>query len=89
MPPKKIINPKQVTNPLTSFFNPLTKHEIAVNKAKIDLENLDDRMRRETDEVNRKELSSRIEEGIVTLNGINDTTARDVVNTLANVIQIW
>ena len=42
MPPKKIINPKQVTNPLTSFFNPLTKHEIAVNKAKIDLEILDD-----------------------------------------------
>ena len=87
MPPKKVVDPKQVTKPVSNFFKPLTKLENDARLAAIEVAILNERIIRETDEEKRKELASRILDAgmIATINNDN-ATRHDIVSAVENVI---
>ena len=83
MPPKKIVDPKQVTKPVSNFFKPLTKLENDARLAAIEIAILNERIMRETDEENRKELASRLQDQMVAIVNNDNATRNDVVSAIA------
>ena len=87
MPPKKVVDPKQVTKPVSNFFKPLTKLENDARLAAIEVAILNERIIRETDEEKRKELASRIlDSGMIATINNDNATRHDIVSAVENVI---
>ena len=59
MPPKKRIDPKEVTRPITSFnFNPLTQLEVEALRTQDKLDCLQRQIVRQEEEEKRKEIAN-------------------------------